>query len=151
MNPFRFTTNARYAESTRHSLTSAPIDGELLYLIPTRRHPDPNPAGPVFIRLVRAKLHPTYDGVESKVDWYQLLDMDYVKFSHDVLLVPEKDGDAIMDYRGDGVLVRRSVEMDAMVLACTTNAERASRALGVNAANTNMLAKVFSGLELKKD
>lgn len=150
MNPFRFTTNARYAESTRRSLTSAPIDGELLYLIPTRRHPDEGTL-PIFIRLVRAKLHPTYDGVESKVDWYQLLDMDYVRFVSNTLLVPEKDGDAIMDYRGDGVLVRRSVEMDAMVLACVTNAERASRALGVNTVNVNMLAKVFSGLELKKD
>jgi hypothetical protein len=150
MNPFRFTTNARYTDTTTTpGFTAAPQDGELLYLIPTRRHPDEGTL-PIRVRLVRAVFLPTYAGVESKVDWYQLLDLDYVKFSKDTLLVPEKDGDAIMDYRGDGTLVRRSAEMDAMVLACVTNAERASRALGVNTVNVNMLAKVFSGLELKK-
>lgn len=151
MRPFRFTTNARYTDTTTTpGFTTAPQDGELLYLIPTRYYPDEGTL-PIRIRLVRAKFHPTYAGAESPVDWYQLLDLDYVKFSHDVLLVPEKDGDAIMDWRGDGTLVRRSIETDAMVLACATNAERASRALGVNATNTAMLTKMFSGLELKTD
>ena len=151
MNPFRFTTNARFTDTTTvPGFTTAPQDGELLYLIPTRRHPDEGTL-PIRIRLVRAKFHPTYAGAESPVDWYQLLDMDFVRFTNGTLLVPEKDGDAIMDYRGDGTLVRRSVEMDAMVLACVTNAERASRALGANAANTAMLTKMFSGLELNKD
>lgn len=149
MRPFRFTTNAQYTgTTTTPGFTTAPQDGELLYLIPTRRYPDEGTL-PIFIRLVRAKFHPTYAGANSPVDWYQLLDMDFVRFANGTLLVPEKDGAAIMDYRGDGALVRRSVEMDAMVFTCVTNAERASRALGVNTVNVNMLAKVFSGLELK--
>lgn len=152
MRPFRFTTNARYSDTTTTpGFSSPPFDGELLYLIPSRRHPEQNENGPIRIRLVRAKFHPTYDGAASPVDWYQLLDLDYVRFVKDTLLVPETDGDAIMDWRGDGILVRRSIETDAMVLACTMNAERVSRALNVNAANTAMLTKVFSGLNLKKD
>tara|TARA_R110000868_G_scaffold56338_4_gene174453 strand:- start:2600 stop:3058 length:459 start_codon:yes stop_codon:yes gene_type:complete len=152
MRPFRFTTNVQYPDATATpGFTTAPIDGELLYLIPARRYQEQNENGPIRIRLVRAEFHPTYDGAESPVDWYQLLDLDYVRFVKNTLLVPEKDGDAIMDCRGDGTLVRRSVEMDAMVLACITNAERVSRALGINAANTAMLTKVFGNLSLKKD